>query len=291
MNLQANGPELPTAEASPACPCCGGLGMAAPAGGPCDACCREFRNRLQVTGRSTQELSRRMARETWMLGGFLLGMASVVVAASVAAYYYRGNAPWQIDFGMRAFQVACMAYGIAVCLRADASARGVPRPPLRSILSGRRFLESIEDLVPGAVPCVVALLLPWAIGAHGRSLLLATANLALATATAASAAIIMHRTRALARMRDACQASGLVRSAVWRRSNPRRAAALAVLAWTMLIVAACAVTPAGAAGMSSTLDRAAAAALALGGVLWLIAFRDARRECGRLSDWLDARGT
>jgi disulfide bond formation protein DsbB len=244
---------------------------------------------MEVEADSTRELGQRMQRETWMLAGFMGLLCIIVIGANLAAQHYRGLVPSQVSVGLRAIHVVCMILGIVVCIRTDASTRGIPRTPAQPKRRRNGRMSAIEDLVPGATPTVLALLLPWAIDSQGHSTWLSLANLCLATATTVSAIALIYRASALARMREVCRASGLARTATWRRFNPERSASIALVAWLALLATYCVIATLANRAGTSTLDRAAAAALALGGVLWLVAFRDVRRECDRTCTWLGAR--
>ena len=150
---------------------------------------------------------------------------------------------------------------------------------------------AVEDFVPGAAPAVLALLLPWALRGNGHSMLLAGADLVLALATLTAATVIVYRSQLLARMRMTCQSESSDRAAIWASVSPTKRSLVVVLVWAVAVIGGCAMSDAFGAGRNALIDRAADAALAVGALLWFIAFRAARRECKHLYAWLGTRNT
>ena len=274
-----------------ACPICGAPASLGSDGAPCDRCCGEFRQRLTIGAETPGVLGTRMARESRMLLAFVLGLAAIMVAVTVLVSHYRGAVPTPVAVLMRATQIVLMVFGVATCLRADASARALPRAPRIGADLASGPAAAVEDFVPGAAPAVLALLLPWALRGNGHSLLLAGADLVLALATLTAATVIVYRSQLLARMRMTCQSESSDRAAIWARVSPTKRSLVVVLVWAVAVIGGCAMSDAFGAGRNALIDRAADAALAVGALLWFIAFRAARRECEHLHAWIGTRNT
>lgn len=269
-----------------ACPTCGRRASTGLVSAPCDRCCTEFRQRLRIGADTPHALGTRMAREARLLIALVLGLAGIAVATMALASHYHGAVPQPLAVLTRSAHIVVMACGIAICLRADASARALPRAPapVSSLRLGNA--SSVEDLVPGAAPSIVALLLPWAIGHGTGSMLLAAVDLALALATVTAATVIIYKSQLLSRMRIACQSAGSERAADWARSSPARWALVAALTWIIAVAGGCSIAGALGEGPNAIVDRAVDAGLAVGAILWFIAFRAAQRECKHLQEWI-----
>jgi hypothetical protein len=122
-------------------------------------------------------------------------------------------------------------------------------------------------------------------------MLLTGVDLVLALATLTAATVIVYRSQLLARMRMACQSGSGDRSGSWARVSPVTRSLVVVLVWAAAVISGCAMSGAFADGRNVLIDRAVDAALAVGALLWLIAFRAARQECEQLSNWLGTRNS
>jgi hypothetical protein len=271
------------------CPICLARAAAGSEGGPCDNCCKEFLARQGSDANAIRQLCVRMAQESWMIIGFVLGLAAVAISTTVVASHYRGSVPLPVAATIRTAHVAIMAWGIALCLRADASARAMPRAP--TDVADRRLRHAgLEDLIPGAAPSALALVLPWAIGIHGSSAILTASNLVLAVSTVAAATVIIYKSRVLARMRVTCQGDPGQRGTNWRRVSPTRSASAAALLWLAALSVGCIGALSLGSSPGAILDGAADAGLSVGALLWLIAFRQAGRECRNQHTWIGPEG-